>query len=300
MSYALGARPQLEAARLGLDMLTRACQSVPLGQGPVRLADLGCGPGVNSVEPVMRAVAALRERGSESPIEILHVDLPSNDFAAVLENAKGYDAPNVFRAALAGSFYQPLFPEGHLSLVWTSTATHWLSCIPGERPSPRSTSQAAAARRVWAEQARLDWERWLACRAVELAPGGQVVMVGSGADRFGRILAEPLLEMVYSLAPELSLPTYHRRLEEWLAPLGPTFRLLESEEPTMADPFWDALQATGDVEAYADQVVAFVEGSFEQAGLPLSFAFRLRELVLEAPERARCRWWVNVLRLERV
>ena len=294
MSYDAGSRPQLEAARLGLPMLARAAREVPLDAGPVRLADLGCGTGGNSVEPVKTAIAALRERTS-NPIEVLHADLPHNDFASVLKNANGYAAPDVYRAALAGSFYDPLFPPGHLKLVWSSTATHWLSRTPGPPPSPRSST----SRRVWVEQARQDWERWLACRAVELAPGGQIVLVGSGADKHGRILAEPLLEMVAACAPELNVPTYHRRMDEWKAPLGQTLELLEAEEPEMPDPFWDQLQETGDLDTYADQVVAFVEASLGQAALPNELAERLRPLVLAAPEQARCRWWVTVLRIRR-
>lgn len=282
-------RPQAEAARLGLPALARAAAEVPLGKQPLRLADLGCGNAENSVEPVRTALEQWRRR-SQAAIEVVHSDLPTTDFAAVRSHAEGYAAPSVRTAVRAGSFYEPLFEPASVQLVWSSTATHWLSRVPGPPPSPRST----LSQQVWREQARLDWERWLACRAQELVPGGQIVMVGSGANRFGSVLAEELLTLVAECLPGLCVASYPRRMTEWTAPLGETWRLLEASEPEMADPYWDELQATGDRELYADRVRAFVRTWVGQDPGP---AFR--ERVVAHPERARCRWWVTLLRLQK-
>lgn len=281
-------RPQAEAARLGLAALARAAAEVPLREALLRLADLGCGNGENSVAPARTVVEQWRRR-SAAPIEVVHSDLATTDFAAVRSHAEAYAGEGVRTAVRAGTFYEPLFEPASVELVWSSTATHWLSRLPGPPPSPRST----LSQQVWREQARLDWERWLACRAVELVPGGQIVMVGSGADRFGRVLAEGLLTLVAECLPGLCVASYPRRVEEWTAPLGETWRLVEASEPEMADPYWEELQATGEREVYADRVRQFVR---TWVGQDPGEEFRAR--VLAEPERARCRWWVTVLRLE--
>ncbi len=303
-SYDAGSQPQAAAARTGFPALRQAARSLPLRGNCLRLVDLGCGQGANSLAPVQLALQELRCRTAR-PIEVVHTDLEGNDFGATLRMARGYQGPAIFSAARAGSFYEPLFPPASVHLAWCATATHWLSRAPGPQPeAQRSGLAQAEARRLWSEQARQDWERWLACRAGELVKGGQVVVVGSGTDRFGRTGAEGLLRMVDDCLPAgLVLPTYHRRLEEWLAPLGGELELLEASEPPMAEPFWEAFQQSGDRQAYADSVVSFVLSSLAQAVLGpqarLLFVQRLRERVLARPEQARCRWWVIVLRLRR-
>lgn len=138
-------------------------------------------------------------------------------------------------------------------------------------------------------------------------------MVGSGADSFGRTGAEGLVSMVRDTMAEvlgprqkgrLALPTYHRTLREWLAPLGPRLALKEVLEPPMPEPYWEEYQQTGNLETYVDRVVGFAIAALNQPLLKRQggkeFEQRLRQRVQAHPDLARPRWWLVVLRLERV
>jgi hypothetical protein len=83
---------------------------------------------------------------------------------------------------------------------------------------------------------------------------------------------------------------------------------IEVAEMTMTrtrDPHWDAYEASGDAESYADAVVGVVRAAY-MAGLVggrfdlEDFYEKLRAAVLERPERARSHWWVALMRCERV
>src|SRR6476661_3119149 len=63
-----------------------ACESAELGDGPVRILDLASSQGRNSMAPMAMAIEAVRRRaGPDRPIEIIHTDLPSNDFTALFD-----------------------------------------------------------------------------------------------------------------------------------------------------------------------------------------------------------------------
>ena len=73
--------------RLALPLLEAAAGSVPT-DGPVHaplvIADYGCSQGRNSMHPMALAIDRLRSRvGADRPIEVIHTDLPSNDFASL-------------------------------------------------------------------------------------------------------------------------------------------------------------------------------------------------------------------------
>jgi hypothetical protein len=75
----------LQAANLtsALPLLEEAARSVA-GAGSVVIADYGSSQGRNSMRPMRAAIEVLRARaGSERPIEVIHTDLPSNDFASL-------------------------------------------------------------------------------------------------------------------------------------------------------------------------------------------------------------------------
>lgn len=305
--YNRHSQPQAGAAAQGFALFERAAREVPLDD-LVEVADLACFHGGNSMEPMRRAACILRERSPGASIEVTHTDLPTNDFNPVFELLSGPDSylgPGVRASVRAGSFYQPLFRQASQSLIWCSAATHWLSRVP----APAHPTYAAQ----WSEQARQDWQAWIDSRAEELRPGGQLVMVGSGADSFGRTGAEGLVTMVRDTMAEvlgprqkgrLALPTYHRTLREWLAPLGPKLTLKEVLEPPMPEPYWEEYQQTGNLETYVDRVVSFAIAALTQPLLKRQggkeLERRLRQRVQAHPDLARPRWWLIVLRLERV
>lgn len=307
--YNKASEPQAAAAALGLPMMVRAASEIPLDD-PVGLADVACFHGKNSMDPIRFAVAVIKERNPEQHIEVTHTDLVTNDFAPLLELVDKpettYRQPGVYSSVRTGNFYEPLFAPGSQSLIWCSAATHWLSRVPG----PATQMHA----HLWQKQARDDWQRWIDCRAEELRVGGQVVMVGSGADNWGRTGAEGLVAMVRETQTEvlgprqrskIAMPTYHRTMWEWLQPLGPKLVLKEILEPGMPEPYWDEFQRTGDLERYVDKVVAFAVAALRQPQLSgkktgAPFRERLAARVRAHPDQARARWWLTIMRMERV
>lgn len=309
--YNQHSQQQANAATRGYELWQRALDEVPLHPA-FRLADFGSSQGRNSLEPMRRAVESLRSRQADLEIEVTHTDLPQNDFNSLIELVSGPDTylrPGVYSGVRGASFYGPLFPDASLSLGWSSIATHWLSRAPD---MPGVIFSSLVSDPCWKEQARQDWETWVACRSRELRPGGQVVMVNSAADDAGLSGAEPLMEAVQETLREvlpadevarMVIPTYYRTRAEWLAPLGHGLEVVEAEDCALDDLYWAELQKSGDREKFAEAVVGFWKAAFAPALLGdrdiQDFYARLRARLVANPERGRCSWRLMLLRLRR-
>jgi hypothetical protein len=105
----------------------------------VRIADLGCATGYNTLATIDMVVESLRHRyiqecGLEPEFEAFFSDLPSNDFnslfrslpAAMLSDGK---TRRYFAAGVPGSFYGRLFPKRKLHVVVCLSALQWLSKV---------------------------------------------------------------------------------------------------------------------------------------------------------------------------
>jgi hypothetical protein len=296
--YNRHSQPQHVAGHDGLPLLARAGEVVPpaLG-GSIVVADYGSSQGRNSLAPMRAAIETLRGRlGAGAAISIVHTDLPSNDFAALFttleSDRQSYlrDDEQVFAYAVGRSFYERLFPASHVALGWSSITVHWLSSVPvplrEQIFSPLGSPQERAA---YAERAAEDWRRFLAHRFAELVPGGQLVIVGSGADEHGRCGAEGLLELANGALREMVaegvldradyermvVPTYYRTREEFLAPLADpsastsasaspgSFTLQECVETDLADPLWERYEQGGDIAAFAGSASSFLRAFSE-------------------------------------
>jgi hypothetical protein len=117
-----------------LSLWDAACRTVPIGQGPVTIADYGSSQGRNSMAPMRIAINGLRERlGPSAPIEIVHTDLPSNDFSALFEalasDPDSYmtGASDIFPSAIGRSCFSPLLAPQRVHLGWTTWALQWMS-----------------------------------------------------------------------------------------------------------------------------------------------------------------------------
>ncbi|HTA05337.1 MAG TPA: hypothetical protein VK774_03145, partial [Solirubrobacteraceae bacterium] len=149
---------------------------------------------------------------------------------------------------------------------------------------------SADERAAYAERAAEDWRCFLGHRFDELVPGGQLVIVGSGADDHGRCGAEGLLELANGALREMVaegaldstdyermvVPTYYRTREEFLAPLADSsasasgisaqpssFTLQECAETDLADPLWERFERDGDVATFAASASAFLRAFSE-------------------------------------
>jgi hypothetical protein len=331
--YNQHSQPQHVAGDDGLPLLRRACDAVTLdGARDVTVADYGSSQGRNSLMPMGAAIASLRRRlDPTTPISIVHTDLPGNDFAALFttlqadpESYLRADA-NVFAYAAGRSFYERLFPASRVTLGWSSITVHWLSAVPVPlREQIFSPLGAPEERAAYAARAAEDWQRFLGHRSEELVPGGQLVIVGSGADEHGRCGAEGLLDLANgvlrelvaegSLSPDeyesMVVPTYYRTRQEFLAPLeqSSSLALEECAETALADPLWARYEQSGDLAEYAasaaDFLRAFSEpslfGAIAAARAPKLadvFYARVREAIAERPTDARCDWRLVLLRL---
>ncbi|MHB8235026.1 MAG: class I SAM-dependent methyltransferase [Solirubrobacteraceae bacterium] len=333
-------QPQHVAGEDGVPMLRRAAASVSLESlQSTTIVDYGSSQGRNSLMPMSAAIDTLRERmDAQLPISVVHTDLPANDFAALFETLQAdphsylRDRANVFAFAVGRSFYERLLPGGAVSLGWSSITVHWLSAVPCELPeqifSPLAQPQQRAA---FAQRAAENWRRFLGHRLEELRPGGQLVVVGSGADERGRSGAEGLMELANEALQQMVadgllaradyeqmvLPTYYRTADEFTDPLADdwahgSFALEECTQTDLDDPLWQRFESSGDNADYAASAAGFLRAFSEPSlfatlarrqpaeqvvRLADEFYERVRVAIEQRPEQARCAWRLVLMRI---
>ena len=151
-SYAKNSEAPASAITLSKPLLLTAIRTMKLfiqgeGEGDeedshlsLRIADLGCATGYNTLATIDMVVEALRERyikecGVDPEFEAFFSDLPSNDFNSLFRslssnNTLSKNKPNrYYPAGVPGSFYTRLFPKGKLHVAVSLSALHWLSQV---------------------------------------------------------------------------------------------------------------------------------------------------------------------------
>jgi SAM dependent carboxyl methyltransferase len=212
-SYNRHARVPAGGGRLALPFLEQAAQKIMLdgGDQPVVIADYGCSQGKNSLAPMGAAIKALRTRvGRDRPISVVHVDQAANDFNTLFDvidcdpERYSIDDPNVFPSAIGRSFYQSVFPRGHVHLGWSSYAAVWLKRIPMPIPGHFiSLASTGDVRKAFERQAADDWKLFLSLRSGELRTGGRLVIVLPGVNDEGVTGFEPLFRYANSALAEM-------------------------------------------------------------------------------------------------
>jgi hypothetical protein len=183
--YNAHSAPQGSAVSFALPLAERAAAEVAPPEGPAIVADYGVAQGRNSMIPMRALIDGLRRRGYQGPVNVVHTDLPANDFSTLFETLE--DSPdsylagaeNVFAYAAGRSFYGRIFATGLVSLGWSAIAVHWLSSVPGPLEGHIWSSAATGAtHEAFAARAREDWSDFLGHRTAELVPGGRLVVAG--------------------------------------------------------------------------------------------------------------------------
>ncbi|MPY93484.1 MAG: hypothetical protein GEV08_10590 [Acidimicrobiia bacterium] len=290
--YAHHSITQHGAAALGLPLVGPCVDGLvlPPGDGPLTMGDLGAAQGGNSLAAFAAALDALGRRAPGRPVLVVHSDLPTNDFATLFDVVE--TSPDSYLRGRSGVFplvagrvlYQRIFPAGQLAFGWTASTLHWLSSppCPVEGHFFAQLSHDEAAKRAYAARSRQDWADFLACRAVELAPGAGVVLVDVAMDEDGLMGSEALfdalndaLRAVHAAGvldddelARLVYPTWFRSVEELSAPfrpyaVGPGGERLDLVDVTptrLGDPFRAAFERDGDAGAYAQAQVGFLRG----------------------------------------
>ncbi len=165
---------------------------------PLTIADYGSSEGSNALQAMRQAIVALRRRGVTQPIWSVFSDLSTNNFNQLFANlvrdhALPGAAEGVFSAAVGGSFYETLFPPATVQLAMSFNAVLWLDRLPAEpledfvvylgaRPHRPDVRVPPATAQAFAQQARGNLERFLRCRASELASGGRLLVAQPGSD----------------------------------------------------------------------------------------------------------------------
>ena len=125
-----------EAAILQVLPLWRSIvESASLRNGGFVLADYAASQGKNSLPPMNLALDTLLQKEAAF-IEIVHTDLPSNDFSslfAMLENDPGSYLrrdPRISALAIGRSYFQSILSAGKVDLAWNSWSLQWMSRLP--------------------------------------------------------------------------------------------------------------------------------------------------------------------------
>lgn len=103
----------------------------------IRIADLGCGPGPNTllvVSHIMDTIKRFCRLNNLPQLEVFLNDLPGNDFNNLFKCL--YDRKEMrdlldgcFIYGAPGSFHGNLFPTNTLHFVYSSYSLHWLSQV---------------------------------------------------------------------------------------------------------------------------------------------------------------------------
>jgi hypothetical protein len=298
--------PQWSAIAAVLPWLEEAVGTMDLRDDPwpIVIVDQGCSEGRNSIAAAQRIVTALRQKTTR-PIQTVHNDLPTNNFNQLFVNLapaghSAFTEANVYSAAVGASLYHQILPPRTATIAMTFNAVGWLEQHPGVqvpdyilamgpgRPRP-GVGVSAEVRNAYADQARLDMERFYQARAEEMIPGGKVLVATFGANEQHRccdgiydVLNDALLDLVdggrlaRAAYRRLVFPLYFRSVEELIAPLAQpgslsrAFRVDRAESMEVPVPFQQQRKETGDAGTYAAAYTSFLR-AFTEPVLRLSF-----------------------------
>jgi hypothetical protein len=263
--YNLHSTLQDAAIRKVLPLWRESLQDVALADRDVTIVDYGSSEGRNSMAPIGAAIDCVRQRtGAETPISIIHTDLPGNDFSTLfrtlIESEDSYQkrSAEIFSSAIGRSYFEQILPADSVNIAWNSWTLQWMSENPVEDPdflygaySPNEWVRAAVAQRL-----DKDWREFLRLRAIELAPGGRMLcLFGSKSDTIlgWEWIAGALWQVVLDMWREgslsdaeklrINLPLGPRDVDAIRQPFGREgvfsgLRLLHAEVMASPDPYW--------------------------------------------------------------
>ena len=261
-----------------LSLWEAACLTVHIDQGPLTIVDYGSSQGRNSMAPMRIAINGLRDRlGQSVPIEIVHTDLPSNDFSALFEalasdpDSYMLGASDIFPSAIGRSYFAPLLSPQRVHLGWTTWALQWMNtgAIEAQDHILAGMSASPSVASAVAKQQASDWECFLRLRSQEMRPGAKLV-AGFTARTTTDTGWEWLLGELWSAAGEmrkdglfseeelnrLTIPIGLRSLEDIKAPFIQTgyyadLRLQHLDLVKVSDPCWEEFERSGDEATFA-------------------------------------------------
>ena len=261
-----------------LSVWEAACLTVPIEQGALTIVDYGSSQGRNSMAPMRIAINRLRDRlGQSVPIEIVHTDLPSNDFSALFEalasdpDSYMIGASDIFPSAIGRSYFEPLLPPQRVHLGWTTWALQWMSkgAIEAQDHILAGMSALPSVVSAVTKQQACDWGCFLKLRSQEMRPGAKLVagftvrtmtdtgwewLLGELWSAVGEMRKDGLLSEEQQ--NKLTIPIGLRSLEDIKAPFVQSgyFADLYLEHLDLIkvpDPCWEEFERGGDQLTFA-------------------------------------------------
>lgn len=149
---------------------------------PFTIADLGCAGGLNSIENLKVCIETVRSINSNLPIIIYLEDTPANDFEYTSKNIENglstYDYLSF--QFVAKSFYEPLFEENSLDVIFSNTSVHWLKQVPCSHDDfvfiDDGKYKNEEVMLKWRNAGNEDWNTFLYFREKELRSTGFLVI----------------------------------------------------------------------------------------------------------------------------
>ncbi|KOM46250.1 hypothetical protein LR48_Vigan06g155600 [Vigna angularis] len=178
----------------------------------IRIADFGCATGPNTFVNAHKVLEAMREKykrqcpntEAKPEFHVFFNDLPSNDFNTLFTSLP--EDRSYFACGVPGSFYNRLFPHSCIHFACSSLALHFLSKSPEvlqEKKSPawnkgriHYTGASKEVVDAYANQFAEDVGKFLDARAMELVPGGMLVIVMPGVPH-GMPYSEVIIGMMF-------------------------------------------------------------------------------------------------------
>ncbi|XP_077234492.1 gibberellic acid methyltransferase 2-like [Tasmannia lanceolata] len=200
-SYAKNSEAMASAITLSKPLILQGIKSMKLFEGDnmsLRIADLGCATGSNTLATIELVVESLRnqyhnEKVHEPEFEAFFSDLPSNDFNSLFRSlpmVEDNKKQRYYAAGVPGSFYHRLFARGKLHIAVSLSALHWLSKIPEgvlDKRLPawnkgRAWIDSAKEEVIdaYAKQSAEDLKAFLQCRREEIVEGGMLFILMAG------------------------------------------------------------------------------------------------------------------------
>jgi SAM dependent carboxyl methyltransferase len=271
---------QASGISLLLPLWTAICQNVACVGEPLVIVDYASSQGRNSMAPMKIAIDALKRRNrSDTPVEVIHTDLPDNDFSALFhalqdnENSYMAGSSNVYPAAIGRNYFQSLFAPDRVHLGWNTFSMQWLSRISVATPDHilSGLSQNDAVVAAVKKQLDDDWRSFLKLRAGEMRVGAKLLTAFTGkmngvsgwewlcGELWGAL--KDMGQGNRASAEEirkLSIPIAFRTQSEIEAPFAESGRfagleLDHVEYMKIPDPFWAEYQTTMDQNIMAQR-----------------------------------------------
>ncbi|KAK1292687.1 Gibberellic acid methyltransferase 2 [Acorus calamus] len=201
VSYARNSEGPAMALRLSRPLITEGIRSMELfkGEDSLRIADLGCATGYNTLAAMDCVVDTLRSRyhqdfGYQPEIQAFFSDLPSNDFNSLFrllppmilshndndDDHYAEETRDYYAAGVPGSFYYRLFPKGKLHVVLNTgdgVGQGFTGIQQGRAWIEGARKEVLEA---YARQSEEDLKAFLQCRKEEMVKGGLLFILMAG------------------------------------------------------------------------------------------------------------------------